>query len=497
MDVIHNLLNTSDLQFLKLVKAEVEAKIKTAIDNNKIHSRTADINEYIVHEKSFLESNSLLFQNLVKELEDLELHKSAKSGPENVWISNTNLDYVWKAGNKSIVNQPRDLENYKCIKDIMHKINTDKGLLLNSCLVTYYKAKDVYLRLHSDREDEMDQSQPICVLSIGANRPIQFLRTSQDSKEDPILSIDLAQGSLYSMLPGSQSLFKHRVPKGTVSGHRFSLSFRRVIDSASPLTVTPLSQTPVKQIINKFENGLQSPNSSCLPYKQSASPPAPSPAPLALPNSPAFFPDPNQVHSAPTLATPSITSPSTTVIFGTSITTRIDPNRLANGIRKCVNISNSGDKIKDIIKRVDVFYEDPATRPDDIEKVIFRFGTNDIRFQRGVYQYRPLIIDLIHKCKLYFPQALIYVQCILPIKIRKDFIGYNFTTFNNMLFNICATEKCYFLDIFHEFVAEDWMDYNRHLFRDNLHLNRSGIIRLAYWFRRIINKSTRFNHLVQ
>ena len=200
-----------------------------------------------------------------------------------------------------------------------------------------------------------------------------------------------------------------------------------------------------------------------------------------------------QTYTAPSPSPP----PHKSVIFGTSITERIDPNLLINGnVRKCINISNSGDKIIDIIKRVESFYSNPTTNPMEIEKVILSFGTNDIRFHRGVHHLKSHIIELVQKCKNYFPTALIYVQSVLPIKIRRNFIGFNFTSFNNMLFNICATEHCYFLDIFNDFVAQDWMYYNRFLFRDDLHLNRAGIVRLTYWFRCVINKDNSFNPLV-
>ena len=44
----------------------------------------------------------------------------------------------------------------------------------------------------------MDKTQPICVLSVGANRLIEFMKKSKLHSEEPDVSINVLQGRLYT-----------------------------------------------------------------------------------------------------------------------------------------------------------------------------------------------------------------------------------------------------------------------------------------------------------
>ncbi len=108
----------------------------------------------------------------------------------------------------------------------------------------------------------------------------------------------------------------------------------------------------------------------------------------------------------------------TTVLFGTSMTKNIEPKKLGFRGRKVVNLSHSGAKIKDIYDNVRDFYENhEAAKSNDVEKIIFSLGTNDVKFCRyGVGHLRKHVVRLIDLTKNIFPAAIVLFQCCLPIK---------------------------------------------------------------------------------
>ena len=92
--------------------------------------------------------------------------------------------------------------------------------------------------------------------------------------------------------------------------------------------------------------------------------------------------------------------------------------------RKVINISQSGAKIKDIFHNVREFYSThQAARSDDVEKIIFSFGTNDIKYSKfGVRHLKKLIDELVYMTKGLFPAAIILFQSCLPIRCLYPYI---------------------------------------------------------------------------
>ena len=74
-------------------------------------------------------------------------------------------------------------------------------------------------------------------------------------------------------------------------------------------------------------------------------------------------------------------STKTAVIFGTSMTLKVDGNRLGKDRRNVVNCSQSGAKIKDIHEMVENFYLNNSNLVD-VDKIIFSFGTNDNKISK-------------------------------------------------------------------------------------------------------------------
>ena len=298
-----------------------------------------------------------------------------------------------------------------------------------------------------------------------------------------MLSLEPASGSLYMMMPGCQEFFRHQVPANrTRCNARFSLSFRRMFPHdtdtdktiTNHVTVSDQSSSPVKQLVSKFEgkasvvNGTKHIDTSLNTHHKI---------------------NPNSITHKNSPKTPK----RTTVLFGTSMTLNVDGNRLAYGGRKCVNVSESGAKISDISRMVEHFY---FTHPssNDVDKIIFSFGTNDIKYQRnGVYKFKKLILNLIHKTKELYPHAIIFIQSVLPMKLQFYYTANNFLTFNRLLIELCRSERCSFIDCFFDFISGN--DYNRLLYKDHLHLNKRGLGLLCRWLKHAINHQT-FNPYV-
>ena len=453
--VFNKLIANTELDFLKDLCKGLDKAIANKVNEIKNNHKTADVNDFVTYEDSYLPSrDSVDHKNLMNDLESVDL-KTKYDGVKTAWLTTTNEPYNWDSSQGTIENDPQNINNCTSIKNIMDNLNTKMGLKLNSCLVSLYSDEGVNQRLHADNEATLDQSQPICIVSVGATRPIQFYRKKQSHEEPTHHTVILYDGSLCCMMSGCQQYFKHRVPPGTDVGLRYSLSFRRIHMKATP-------RTPVKDLVAFLEDSATTNSSTDIGDNSTTSPP----------------PEQSKV-------------PLTTVIFGTSITTKLDPKRLARGKRTCINKSVSGATISSITKNLEEFFEAPETKPDDIEKVIYSLGTNDIRFRKGVYYLNNSIKNLIYKTRVYFKHAQIYFQSVLPIKISKYFHASNFLQFNKMLMGICVSEKCSYIDVFREYLDPSGYDCNMYMYNnDGLHLNHRGIVRLAYHMRYVINMHT-------
>ena len=186
----------------------------------------------------------------------------------------------------------------------------------------------------------------------------------------------------------------------------------------------------------------------------------------------------------------------TAVIFGTSITLKVDGNRLGKKGRNVINCSKSGANIKDIEEMAENFYFNNGDKVD-VDKIVYSFGTNDIRFEtKNIYNkfYRD-IVELIEKTKCLFPKSTIFVQTVLPMRIVNTFTAQNVLDFNRLLVDICIKLVCPIIDCFRDYVSRDGYDYNWMLYRDELHLNPRGIGVLCRWFKYVLYKTV-FNPFI-
>ena len=274
-----------------------------------------------------------------------------------------------------------------------------------------------------------------------------------ESRHTVLKSINAEDRSIYIMKAGCQQLFRHAVPESEDSGcgGRWVLSFRKTIDGDSI----------------EDRDGIGSPMAAS--YKS------------------------NEISFD--IGKPlNVLKENVSLVFGASIINGLDSNRLAKGTNKCFVYAEGGRRISQISKVLDEVYEEH--RDNNVVKVFVSTGVNDIRYCRnGIFHLRSQLNHLITKIHTYFPHAKVYFQSILPVHIENNFTVINILNFNKMLFEVCVSRRCYYLNVFNLFLSHWGNARNMRLYSDRVHLNKRGLAILARVYILHINKE-RFNPVI-
>ena len=108
-----------------------------------------------------------LFQKIKAELPHFQYIPTGKKKSPEVCLFGDE-PYVYS---KETVNlHPQPFSSSTVISDVLEFVNWKYGTWFNSVLVNRYSNKNASLGWHQDNEVEIDQSQPIMTLSIGATR---------------------------------------------------------------------------------------------------------------------------------------------------------------------------------------------------------------------------------------------------------------------------------------------------------------------------------------
>ena len=98
-----------------------------------------------------------------------------------------------------------------------------KGLPpVNSILINKYVGEEALIPLHSDNEATIDPKSVIATISLGSACTIEFT----PKLDGDILKVDCQPRSAYTMTRRSQDLYLHQMHQGSISGTRYSLTFR-------------------------------------------------------------------------------------------------------------------------------------------------------------------------------------------------------------------------------------------------------------------------------
>ena len=205
---------SGDLNTLKefddILSDEIERASNASSDAEVTHSDvniTEPLSSFVDLKPGYLSADEI--HSVTPDVERLFTNQHSKK--KYSWLSKHNIPY--KFGGKSY--QAQLITGVTKITAIMEQLNADLGLELDSWLVIRYLSNRQHLNLHQDNEDVMDQSHPICNISIGSTRQLKFWNSETEETGQLISNVTLAEGSLLLMKPGCQTHLWHKVPPGT------------------------------------------------------------------------------------------------------------------------------------------------------------------------------------------------------------------------------------------------------------------------------------------
>ena len=383
-----------------------------------------------------------LLERLKEEVQTLGLSEKAGSPGRRKVASQ------WLIKEPQKTNLPSDgLDKYQAISELCAFLSSQTGNHgFNSCIVNYYADGSARTRPHSDDESYIDQDCPIVCFSLGASREIGLFDKSNGNL---IGKHSLDEGSIFVMDSGAQSNTKHQIlpAHGHQESERYSISFRKI---------------KYMEVRNEW------------PFTSKENP------------------KPSNVTRNVTK-----TETKTTLILGTSIPYYLDFAKLSgsNGRTKVVNLCKRGAKICTLQNVLDDHYRSEGS-DENVDKIIISVGTNDIRNNKKNtvgHLYTPME-NLVRRIKSYYPRAMIYIQSLLPQRVQNAFTVSNVLGFNKLLVKISSLNKCYYLDIFSEFLGENNHPHPNLYRWDGVHLSNKGLSVLA---RAYISKIRgRFNPVV-
>ena len=391
--------------------------VEEVVDDDKIDEHQnqpqRELSALIEHRLNYVSGDSI--KEVFPDVESLYETQSSKK--KYIWLSKHNISYSF--GGKTY--HPKLISKFTNITAVIEKLNDDLGIDLDSCLITRYVVKEQSLSLHQDNEAEIDQTRPMCNISIGSTRQIEFCDSDSEESGELKYVINLVEGSLVIMQPGCQSQLWHKVPSVAHSASvRYSLSFRKA-------NLTHCISHNTQEVTSLSGN-----------------------SPL---DSHTFMHD-SRLQIIENLETMSPNDIPTHLIIGASMT-----KGLTN--HNTVIMSKGGAHPKDIIgllqDSVDILHPDQYCH---IKSVTLCVGTNALNVTPGrriplisvLSDYDKLVCDLIG----YFPKAHIGLFNVLPrlCHIRETY--YRIKTFNTFGQDIISNlyQNVHWIQLYWAFVDE-------------------------------------------
>ena len=509
----------------KLINSEIvkrlspetsKSKRLSTVPNTSLLPTDKSVEDFVYYKADFI-SNEVK-KSLLAECSSLNFLKRTKSDTvQNRFVSALSESYSWSSAKGPVVNKALPFSSHPALEELLGKVNSDFKCDLNSVLVSYYKDGSVNARLHSDDEEQLDSSQPIIVVSIGAVRKVQFVDNNQDSFRLSALTLNPDDCSVYVMRPGCQQAFRHRVVMNRkVKDDRISFSFRAFVPSESngvcnsSTLSTPSFKTPpsfLSRVVKSF-TGSKDPapivasKADCTTQATtspiSSRPRQPIASGSELPDEKSVAPaegySPFQTKSVSFMSSNATTHQSIKtheklcLLLGSSITEGVDGSLMSKKSRSVINLSTSGARIADVSKLAEDFFIENPQSVDRVDKIIINVGTNEIKYfnsQRfDVFKsFRSPLINLVKSLKYMFHRAQIVFVPVLPMQRKYRYTADSVHLFNRLLLQVCEHYGCVYFDCFGEFLVkmvgpfgygEKW-DFNQGLYRGNLHLNDYGL----------------------
>ena len=225
VEYLHSLSTQQLKEIQNIIGDIVSAKLNKSPAPETIPAEL-NINDYVSYLPGFI--SDVEKQILSAELASMPLPRISPNKVTTQFVSNLHEPYTWQSRNGPVVNKPLDINNFPGLKNLLNRINGHVKCDLNSVLVSVQPTGNASISLHDDDEIEMDSKSPICVVSIGAKRKVEFVNKLGMGYKNMVLSLEPEDMSMYIMQTGCQSYFLHKLCKDKhVKNLRVSLSFRR------------------------------------------------------------------------------------------------------------------------------------------------------------------------------------------------------------------------------------------------------------------------------
>ena len=431
-ETLKRIKNASDKNLNKLFEA-----VQQEINSRKLKDFVAYIPEYISDEIS---------EELVKDAESLNL-VSSNGKLCSQWLSPVNEPYIFNDVNP--IHHARDINDFPAICKVRDLINNDPqfNACLDSCLILKYTSLSSSISPHADNEESIDQHQPICNISIGSKRTIEFITYAG---HEPVTSVEMQDRSITIMKPGTQSVLKHMVRPKTntdtqdaVNKIRWCFSFRARARKDPPVQAGNLEAPPQPPSSPELFSTFPSATTSAPP-EGALSPTSPS-APLApvLPNIPLQDLDSTSVVPAKHIC----------LLAGDSFAERLDTGKLGRKSVVVESVARGGAKMHQVMGQLRKFSAENENVV--VDKLFISVGTNDIRYCRdGIKHLNGKFKSLCSMIKELFPNSKIFFQSLIPLPCLHggDWItNSNVINFNSMVFNECKFRRFHILDAFSAF----------------------------------------------
>jgi alkylated DNA repair dioxygenase AlkB len=132
------------------------------------------VDDFVTEKENVVDTGHM--SDIMTELYSQECFSNPSTGTVSLWISDATLsDYEWQSKKLGTIRKSAvSMDKFKSINRLMSTLNEEHGANYNSCLVQFYKDGNSGVRLHEDLEPTMDSSHPIGVVSLGADRRVDF-----------------------------------------------------------------------------------------------------------------------------------------------------------------------------------------------------------------------------------------------------------------------------------------------------------------------------------
>lgn len=143
------------------------------------------------------------------------------------FMSDISREYAYGSGDG--IRTYKSKEYHPVVKNIQRYLNDIiPNCNFNVCFLNRYENERNHLGWHSDNSPELDQTNPIAVVSLGCDREIWWKPIGEKGEIPQKQRQLLEHGSLFIMWAGFQDLFVHKIPKNSSPcGCRISLTFRK------------------------------------------------------------------------------------------------------------------------------------------------------------------------------------------------------------------------------------------------------------------------------